>query len=314
MTKFITTGLKGLDRKIGGLATGDLIVLGARPGMGKTALAAHFAAIAASAQADGTAKEERDRRLVGGRVTYFSLAVGAALLEEMTAASQSGVFSSGCDLSKVHESDRARVVAWNERRTALPLFFDDAPRMNVDHIASRCRTLKETEGLDLVIVDYLQLLPPLRERERRSVEIGDVTRELKALARELDIAMVALSTVTRASELLEDPRPKMWDLRDSGAIEEDADTVLLLYRDEVHVERQRPFAHREPTTKSEWRVVAEWQNHMERIHGKAEILIAKCRRKFVGTVDSLYQGHLPRFQDAPKPGSVPQHLSVSGVD
>ena len=236
----VPTGLIDLDDKLGGLQSSDLIILAARPSMGKTALAVTIAANAAAATAAGPEAEG----LAGGRyaVGLFSLEMSAEQLAMRLLSAQAELSSDDLRRGKLRDTDFKRVVQASQDLASRALYIDDTPALSVAALRTRARRLKRRHGLSALVVDYLQLVRPTASSSQinRVQEIAEITQGLKAIAKELNIPVVALSQLSRAVEQREDKRPMLSDLRESGAIEQDADVVMFIYRDEYYLERAEP--------------------------------------------------------------------------
>lgn len=278
----VTTGMVDLDKWLGGLHPSDLLIIAGRPSMGKTALATNIAFNAAVAALEHNKS--------GASVAFFSLEMSAEQLATRILATESGVSSDKIRRGEIRAEDFPAFVDVSRRLNAIPLFIDDTPALSVPALRTRARRLKRQEGLGLIVIDYLQLVEPggaTRRGDNRVQEISDITRSLKALAKELDVPVIALSQLSRAVEQREDKRPQLSDLRESGSIEQDADVVMFVYREEYYEVR------REPTEGTEKHV--EWLARMEQVHNQAEIIIAKQRHGPVGTVRLYFDGTVTRF-------------------
>ncbi len=231
----VTTGLRDLDRRLGGLQPSDLIILAGRPSMGKTALATNIGFNAAKADKD---KETATKH----RVAFFSLEMSAEQLAHRIMAEESGVSSDRIRRGDVKQDEFASIVEAAQRMSNVQFFIDDTPAITVPALRTRARRLKRQFGLDLIIVDYLQLMRSANAKgsENRVQEISEITRGLKAVAKELQVPVLALSQLSRAVETREDKRPQLADLRESGSIEQDADVVLFVYRVHYFLERAEP--------------------------------------------------------------------------
>jgi replicative DNA helicase len=192
------------------------------------------------------------------------------------------------------EGEFRRFVEAAKALESCPLYIDDTPALPISQVAARCRRLKRTHGLDVVIVDYLQLLRGTGKNDNRVQEVSEITQGLKAIAKELNLPVIALSQLSRTVESREDKRPQLSDLRESGSIEQDADVVMFVYRDEYYKEREKPGDH-------ELEKMAAWQQIMEQVHGKAEVVIGKQRHGPIGTVELAFEGRFTRFSDLAKP-------------
>jgi replicative DNA helicase len=186
------------------------------------------------------------------------------------------------------EGEFRRFVEAAKQLEACPLFIDDTPALPISQLAARARRLKRTHGLDALFVDYLQLVRPASAKDSRVNEVSEITQGLKAIAKELDIPVVALSQLSRQVEQRDDKRPQLSDLRESGSIEQDADVVMFVFREEYYKEREKPGDH-------DLEAMAKWQEQMESVHGKAEVIIGKQRHGPIGTVELSFEGRFTRF-------------------
>jgi len=294
----LSTGLRDLDKKTGGLHPSDLMILAGRPGMGKTALATKIAFGAAHALVR-EARSEDPNALTKGSVAVFSLEMSAEQLATRLLAEEARVSGDRIRRGEIGQRDFDRFVQVSREIAGLPLHIDDTPAITLSALRTRCRRLKRTKGLSLVVIDYLQLMRPSvgTKPESRVVEISQITQGLKAIAKELAVPVLALSQLSRAVESREDKRPQLSDLRESGTIEQDADMVLFVYRDEYYLQQRAP---KQMTFDSEDKfqsALDRWQRDMEQVHNKAEILIEKQRHGPTGKIDVLFEGEYTRFAD-----------------
>jgi replicative DNA helicase len=290
----VPTGFRDLDQLLGGLHKSDLVIIAGRPSMGKTALATNIAYNASSAvirttDDAGNDIEERDI------VAFFSLEMSAEQLATRIISEQAHVRSDAIRRGDVSEEEYNRVFAVSQALHSLKLFIDDTPALTVAQIRTRARRLKRQHGLSLIIVDYLQLVnPPAGMRnENRVQEVSVITRSLKALAKELDVPVVALSQLSRAVEQREEKRPQLSDLRESGSIEQDADVVMFLYREEYYLDRESR-EQREHETEDKF---ARRLERLERMRNKAEIIVGKQRHGPIGTAHLHFTGEFTQFSD-----------------
>jgi replicative DNA helicase len=293
----LTTGLRDLDKKTGGLHPSDLLILAGRPGMGKTALATKIAFGAARAlQAEARANPKNKKP---GTVVIFSLEMSSEQLATRLLSEQSKVQSDRIRKGEIHERDVDKFVAVSKELLGLPLFIDDTPAINMSALRTRCRRLARTRGLSLVVIDYLQLMrsPPGHQPENRVQEISAITQGLKALAKELSVPVMALSQLSRAVESREDKRPQLSDLRESGSIEQDADAVMFVYREQYYLEQRRPQESAFPDASKYETALLKWQTDMDRAHNKAELLLEKQRHGPTGKIDLSFVGEFTRFDD-----------------
>ena len=238
----ISTGLVDLDKKLGGLHPSDLLILAGRPSMGKTSLATNIAFNIAKAYKRGITHEGIEGAVEGGVVGFFSLEMSAEQLAARILSEASEVPSEQIRRGDMTEAEFRRFVEAAKALESCPLYIDDTPALPISQVAARARRLKRTHGLDLLIIDYLQLLKGT-SKENRVQEVSEITQALKAIAKELNIPVVALSQLSRQVESREDKRPQLSDLRESGSIEQDADVVMFVYRDEYYKEREKPGDH-----------------------------------------------------------------------
>ena len=290
----ISTGLVDLDSKMGGLQRSDLIVLAGRPSMGKTALATNIAYNIAKAYRDERQPDGSTKVLNGGKVGFFSLEMSAEQLATRILSEQAEIASEKIRRGMINEDDFRRLVQVSQQMAVSPLFIDQTGGITIAQLAARSRKLKRQHGLDLLVVDYLQLLSGSSRNASASrvQEITEITTGLKALAKELAVPIIALSQLSRAVEQREDKRPQLSDLRESGSIEQDADVVMFVFREEYYVERAKP-----PEGTAEF---AAWQADMDRCHGKAEVIIGKQRHGPVGTVTLSFESQFTRFGNLAK--------------
>jgi replicative DNA helicase len=287
----VPSGLTDLDRMLGGLHKSDLIILAARPSMGKTALATNIAYHAAkncrrSPGPNGTMKTDE-----GAVVGFFSLEMSSDQLAARVLADVSGIASDKMRKGDLTPRDYEAIREAATSMEGLPLYIDDMGGISISQIAARARRLQRTSGLDLLIIDYLQLITPSgsRRNDGRVQEVTEITKSLKALAKELAIPVIALSQLSRAVEQREDKRPQLADLRESGSIEQDADVVMFIYREAYYLERLEP-------DESDPRH-AEWKEAVARKFNVAEIIIAKQRHGPIGRVEVGFNPARVRFSN-----------------
>ena len=290
----ISTGFIDLDKKMGGLHSSDLIILAGRPSMGKTSLATNIAYNIAKSfkkndNADGTSDTVN-----GGIVGFYSLEMSAEQLAARILSETAEIPSEQIRRGDMTESEFRRFVEAAKSIESSPLFIDDTPALTIAQLASRARRLKRTHGLDALIIDYLQLVRAGSSRDNRVNEISEITQGLKAIAKELNIPVIALSQLSRQVENRDDKRPQLADLRESGSIEQDADVVLFVYREEYYKEREKPSDH-------DLEKMAIWQEEMDRLHGRAELILGKQRHGPIGTVELSFEGKYTRFGNLVKP-------------
>jgi len=290
----LATDLIELDKKLGGLHRSDLLILAGRPSMGKTSLATNVAFNIAKAYKRGTLQDGSEGAVDGGVVGFFSLEMSAEQLAARILSEASEVPSEQIRRGDMTEAEFRRFVEAAKTLEACPLYIDDTPALPISQLAARARRLKRTHGLDALFVDYLQLVRGASRTENRVNEVSEITQGLKAIAKELDIPVVALSQLSRQVENREDKRPQLSDLRESGSIEQDADVVMFVFREEYYKEREKPGDH-------ELEKMASWQAEMEALHGKAEVIIGKQRHGPIGHVELSFEGQFTRFGNLVKP-------------
>jgi len=290
----LATDLVDLDKKLGGLHRSDLLILAGRPSMGKTSLATNIAFNIARRYRKGRLPDGADGAVDGGVVGFFSLEMSAEQLAARILSEAAEVPSEQIRRGDMTEAEFRRFVEAAKTLEACPLYIDDTPALPISQLAARARRLKRTHGLDALFVDYLQLVRPATARDSRVNEVSEITQGLKAIAKELDIPVVALSQLSRQVESREDKRPQLSDLRESGSIEQDADVVMFVFREEYYAEREKP-------SEDALEKMAEWQARMEKLHGKAEVIIGKQRHGPIGTVDLSFEGRFTRFGNLVKP-------------
>ena len=277
----VTSGLIDLDKALGGLHPSDLLILAGRPSMGKTALATNIAFNAALSHLNN----QRE----GAPVAFFSLEMSAEQLATRILASEAKISSDRIRRGEISSQDFPLFVEISRQIHNIPLFIDDTPSLNIMSLRNRARRLQRQHNIGLIVIDYLQLLEGSQRRngDNRVQEISEITRALKGLAKELNVPVLALSQLSRAVEQRDDKRPQLADLRESGSIEQDADVVMFVFREEYYESRKQPP---EGTEK-----YAEWQHRMAAVYNKAEIILAKQRHGPVGTIKMFFDGKLTRF-------------------
>ncbi len=303
----LSTGFKGLDDTLGGLQESDLIILAGRPAMGKTALATNIAFNVAHnylrARLDGNIETDMDGKVTpkdGGVVGFFSLEMAAEQLTTRLLAERSGVSSNNIRKGDIHEEEYDRMVAAARELADAPLFIDHTGAIPMATLAARARRLKRQHGLGLIVVDYLQLVRTSRGRSNdgRVQEVSEITQGLKALAKELNVPVLALSQLSRQVESRDDKRPLLSDLRESGSIEQDADIVMFVYREPYYLQRQKPEEGTED--------FLQWQQRMTQVDGTAEVIIGKNRHGPTATAEMAFDDRFTRFSDLAASDHVPE--------
>jgi len=280
----VPTGLTDLDEKLGGLHKSDLVILAGRPSMGKTALATNIAYHAAQ---NIMSKQEKSS------VAFFSLEMSSEQLSTRILSEQARIKSDDIRRGKVTEEEINRYIETSRNIYNLPLFIDETPAITIATLSNRARRIKRLFGVSLVVVDYIQLMRSASNRtDNRVQEISEITQGLKALAKELNVPILALSQLSRAVEQRDDKQPQLADLRESGSIEQDADVVMFVYREAYYLERKQPklgsIEH------------AEWQSKMNDVNGLADIILGKQRHGPTGTIKVEFEGIYTKFKDLSK--------------
>ena len=295
----ITTGLEGLNSKIGGLHRSDLVILAGRPAMGKTALATNMAFSAAMRLIRDRQDGIDEGQSPGAGVAFFSLEMSADQLATRILAEQSGISSESLRMGKISRDEFRNLARAAADLQQLPLYIDDTPALSIAALRTRARRLKRQRGIGMIVVDYLQLLQGSSRQasENRVNEISEITRGLKTLAKELNVPVLALSQLSRQVEQREDKRPQLSDLRESGTIEQDADIVLFVFREEYYHASKKPEDGSEKFEK--------WLDKAHRIDGRAEVIVAKQRHGSTGIVPMMFHKQTTKFSDAVDDGYLP---------
>ena len=277
----VPTGLTDLDDRLGGLHNQDLVIIGGRPSMGKTALATNIAFHAA--------KNIQDKGLKSS-VAFFSLEMSCEQLSTRILSEQSRIKSNDIRRGKISEEQFDKFIETSKNISELPLYIDETPAISIAAISNRARRIKRLFGCELVVVDYIQLMRATNIRnEGRVQEISEITQGLKAIAKELNVPVLAVSQLSRAVEQRDDKKPQLSDLRESGSIEQDADVVMFVYREAYYLERKEP----RPATVEH----AEWQAKMNEISNLAEIMISKQRHGPTGNIKVEFESMFTKFRD-----------------
>ena len=294
-----STGLTDLNNLLGGLQRSDLIILAGRPAMGKTALATNIAFHAATTTKSGE---------VSSPVAFFSLEMAAEQLGTRILSERARVDSENIRRGKLDSQEFDQLVSASTAISSAPFFIDDTPSLSVSQLASRARRLKRTSGLGVIVVDYLQLLTAQLgvRAENRVQEISNISRTLKAIAKELDVPVLALSQLSRAVEMREDKRPNLSDLRESGSIEQDADVVMFVYREEYYLNKREPEQKMEESVDTFNIRHADWLSKMQSAENKAEIIVAKQRHGPTGSVNVHFEKRFTHFTDLTESTHLPE--------
>jgi replicative DNA helicase len=283
----VTSGFTDIDNLLGGLQPSDLLILAGRPGMGKTALGTNMAFHCAKAYlADVETGAEYPR---GGPVLFFSLEMAAQQLSARILSEQSEIEVWKIRNGKFSESEWEKFVLAMQDLSTLPLYIDDTGGISIAQIAARARRLKREKNIGLIIIDYLQLVEPSRRHDNRVQEITEVTKGLKTLAKELNIPILALSQLSRGVDARDDKRPVLSDLRESGSIEQDADVVMFVYREEYYLKSREP----DPGSAEH----AKWMEKLDRATNRAEVLVEKHRHGATRAIELVFEGSFTRFSN-----------------
>ncbi len=297
----ISTGMHDLDRQLGGLQSSDLVIVAGRPGMGKTALATNIAFNIAKAYQFEVKPDGTHAATNGGVVGFFSLEMSSEQLATRIIAEQSGVASYKIRRGDITDEDFHHITDAARQIQTIPFYIDHTGGISIAQLTARARRLKRQRGLDVLVVDYLQLLSGSKNSNANRVqELTEITTGLKALAKELAVPIVALSQLSRQVESRDDKRPQLSDLRESGSIEQDADVVLFVYREEYYLKNKQPREGTEEFT--------AWLSDIERAHGKAEVIIGKQRHGPTGTVELQFDAEVTRFSDLAREDHMPVHV------
>jgi replicative DNA helicase len=297
----ITTGFTGVNSRIGGLQRSDLIIVAGRPGMGKSALATNMAFNAAERFLQDQADGIDAKASAGAPVALFSLEMSAEQLVTRVLSEQSEVTAEQIRTGNISKHEFVSFARTADRLNTLPFYIDDTPGLTIAGLRARARRLKRQKNIGMIVIDYLQLLQGSGRGsagDNRVQEISEISRGLKQLAKELDVPVIALSQLSRAVEQREDKRPQLADLRESGSIEQDADIVLFIYREEYYLASKKP-----PDDDPEF---PAWMEQMERAYGAAELIVAKNRHGATGKEMLHFQGRFTKFSDPADQRRLPE--------
>ena len=277
----VPTGLRDLDDRLGGLHKSDLIIIAGRPGMGKTALATNISFNAAQKLQDSGRKS---------CIAFFSLEMSSEQLSTRILAEQSRIKSNDIRRGRISDEQFDKFIETSKNISELPLFIDETPAITIAALSNRARRIKRIHGLDMIVVDYIQLMRgTMNYKDGRVQEVSEITQGLKALAKELSVPVVALSQLSRQVEQRDNKKPQLSDLRESGSIEQDADVVMFVYREAYYLENKEP----RPATVEH----AEWQAKMNEVSNLAEIIIGKQRHGPTGMLMLEFEAMFTKFKD-----------------
>ena len=298
----LATGLRDLDNKLGGLHKSDLIIIAGRPSMGKTALGTNIAFNVAKNFTEKTDDLGNKKLIDGGKVGFFSLEMSSEQLATRILAEQTKISGDKMRKAELSKDDFKVIAKATSEIEDLNIFIDDNPILTIATLRARARRLQRLYGINLIIIDYLQLMSSnnKNKNEGRVQEISEITRGLKAIAKELDIPIIALSQLSRQVEQREDKRPQLSDLRESGTIEQDSDVVMFIFRESYYLERMEPIKKPEESDEKYNERTTRWQELCENAYNTAEIIIAKQRHGPIGTIKTHFESNYTRFSDLNK--------------
>jgi replicative DNA helicase len=303
----VATGLTDIDKLLGGLHKSDLVILAGRPSMGKTSLATNIAYNAATSR---RAERDAEGNLVElpQVVAFFTLEMSAEQLATRILSEQAHVRSDSMRRGEIRQEEFDRLFEVSRALYDLKLFIDDTPALTIPALRMRARRLKRQQGLGLIVVDYLQLMQaaPGSRNDNRVQEVSEITRGLKAIAKELDVPMLALSQLSRQTEQRDDKRPQLADLRESGSIEQDADVVMFLYREEYYLGREKPSQRANESDDAFARRTAAYDKRKDEARNIAEAIVAKQRHGPIGTVQLHFTGEFTQFSDLADHDRMPE--------
>jgi replicative DNA helicase len=303
----LTTGINALNAKTGGLHNSDLIILAGRPGMGKSALATNIAFNCARRYVEEVAEGVPEGKRSGAPAAIFNLEMSADQLATRILSEQSEISAEALRMGKISKDEFRSLARASQQLQDLPLYIDDTPGLTIAALRTRARRLKRQRGIGLLIVDYLQLLQGTGKAggdNNRVQEISEISRGLKTLAKELQVPVIAAAQLSRAVEQREDKRPQLSDLRESGSIEQDADIVMFIYREEYYLSTKEPREGSDDAKSQD--AYQEWQRQMQEVYGQAEILVAKQRHGATGKVKLRFDARITRFSDLAETSYLPE--------
>ena len=295
----LPTGLKDLDKKLGGLHNSDLIIIAGRPSMGKTSLGTNIAFNSAKKFLQKVDELGNKTTIDGGKVAFFSLEMSSEQLATRVLAEQSQISGDKMRKAELTKEDFKKIAKVTSELENLNLIIDDNPILTIPSLRARARRLKRLHDIDIIIIDYLQLMSGSsnNRNDGRVQEISEITRGLKAIAKELNIPIIALSQLSRQVEQREDKRPQLSDLRESGTIEQDSDVVMFIFRESYYLERMEPLKKPEELEEKYEMRHQRWRELCENNHNTAEIIIAKQRHGPIGTIKAHFDPNFTRFSD-----------------
>ncbi len=295
----VPTGFKDLDNKLGGLHKSDLIIIAGRPSMGKTALGTNIAFNCAIKYQEEKDEFENKKIIDGGKVAFFSLEMSSEQLATRILAEQTKISGDKMRKAELNKDDFNKIAKTSSKLENLNLIIDDNPVLTIPILRARARRLKRLHDINLIIIDYLQLMSSSsnNKNDGRVQEISEITRGLKSIAKELNIPIIALSQLSRQVEQREDKRPQLSDLRESGTIEQDSDVVMFIYRESYYLERLEPIRKSDEDDMKYNERVSRWQQLTNDNYNKAEIIIAKQRHGPIGSIKMHFDANYTKFSD-----------------
>jgi len=301
----LPTGLEQLDRRLGGMTKSNLIIIAGRPSMGKTALATNIAYNVAEFMSREKSLDSKEKG-----VAFFSLEMSSDELASRILSTVTQTPGHNMRTGEINNAEFTRIAAAVRELENIPLYIDDTPGLTINAIRTRARRLKRTKGLGLIVIDYIQLISGSSKRgeANRVQELSEISRGLKILAKELDVPVIALSQLNRGVESREDKRPLMSDLRDSGSIEQDADVVMFVFRENYYIKNEQPKQKQNETAEHFEQRILEWQKHDRDTANLAEVIIGKQRHGPIGTVKLFWNGQYAQFSNLANEETLPEQI------
>ncbi len=301
----LPTGLEMLDGKTGGLNNSDLIIIAGRPAMGKTALATNIAYNVAEYMSRAKELDPHDKG-----VAFFSLEMSADQLASRVLSTVTQTPGNKMRTGELDNAQFTRIAAAVRELETIPLYIDDTPGVTINAIRTRARRLKRTKGLGLIVIDYIQLITGSSKRSEinRVQELSEISRGLKIMAKELKVPVIALSQLNRGVESRDDKRPLMSDLRESGSIEQDADIVMFVYRENYYIKNDEPKQKQNETPEHLQARIEEWKKRDRETANMAEVIIGKQRHGPTGTVKLFWNGEFAQFGNLANEEALPEQI------
>ncbi|PPR54788.1 MAG: Replicative DNA helicase [Alphaproteobacteria bacterium MarineAlpha5_Bin1] len=295
----LPSGLKDLDKKLGGFHNSDLIIIAGRPSMGKTALGTNIAFNAAKKFKEKEDEFGNKTTIDGGKIAFFSLEMSSEQLATRVLAEQSKISGDKMRKAELNKEDFKKIAKVSSELENLNLVIDDNPILTISSLRARARRLRRLYDIDMIIIDYLQLMSGSQnvKNDGRVQEISEITRGLKAIAKELNIPIIALSQLSRQVEQREDKRPLLADLRESGTIEQDSDVVMFIFRESYYLERMEPIKKPDEQNDRYNERHQRWRELCESRYNIADIIIAKQRHGPTGAIKTHFDPNFTKFSD-----------------